>query len=72
MQIVYVDFLIPKRLDHQVEIGYGEWCPRNLEDVGAKISDLLLNVNVGALDYRHDGDDCSHTHRQPDQCKNRP
>ncbi len=60
--IIHVYFFELEGLDDDIEIGDGKGRARNLEDVGAEVCDFLLDVQVGALDEGHHGDQRSYTH----------
>ena len=64
--VVDVYFFELEGFDDDVEIGDGEGRARNLEDIGAEVGDFLLDVEVGALDEGHDGDQRGHAHGEPE------
>src|SRR5262249_10843616 len=64
LDVVGVKEAIALRAGDGEKVGDGEREAADAEDVGAEVGDLLLDVEVRALDERHDGDEGGDAHRQ--------
>src|SRR6185437_13297822 len=62
VHVLGIEVAVSQGFGEEVEIGNGERGARDPEDVGAEVGDLLLDVEVGALDKGHDGDERGHAH----------
>jgi hypothetical protein len=65
--VVAGDLLVLQSLDDHFVIGGGKRRAGHLKDVRAEVGDLGLDVDVGALNERHHGDQSSHAHGQTER-----
>ncbi|MGA2770244.1 MAG: hypothetical protein ABSG26_05460 [Bryobacteraceae bacterium] len=66
LHVLGVKKAVAQRLGEDREIGDHKGYARNAKDVGAEVGDLLFDVEIGALDQRHHGDEGGDPHGQPE------